>query len=296
MTKLIISPVSAYFLTINSTATKDSSYYRLRNFCDFTFKTKDFDLCRWDELTYINILNFMNFQREKGLSYSSINVGLSLLKGVALHAWQLECIDVEKYMRIKSIKKLRTSRFSAGRALSLNEIDILKKKYLSANSIIEKRNFAVFALALGTGLRRNEISKLNIEQFKEDKIIITGKGDKDRAVYLNSFVRRAVDRWLNVRNANTGALFVRVFSSGSLGDRLLIQGIHGCMKHIQADTDMPRFTSHDLRRTFATILLDVGADKFAVQRLMGHASLSTTEIYDRRGDKIAKAAIEMLPF
>jgi len=296
MNNNIISPADAYFLTINSIATKDSSFYRLRNFCMFTFNTPDFDLCKWGDLTYIKVLDFMCHQQKKELSFSSINVGLSLLKGVALHAWQLEVISIESYMRIKAIKKLKTSKLSSGRALSLEEIEILKQKHERATSVIEIRDFAVFALAVGTGLRRHELSKLDIEQFNSDKLIITGKGNKDRVVYLTPFVIKSVKRWLSVRNASKGALFARIFRDDTFGKRLQIQGIHGSIRKTQLNSGVAHFTTHDLRRTFATTLLDVGADKFAVQRLMGHELLSTTERYDKRGDRAAKAAIDLLPF
>jgi integrase len=68
------------------------------------------------------------------------------------------------------------------------------------------------------------------------------------------------------------------------------------MTLLWGNVKIKHFTMHDLRRTFATVLLDVGADKFAVQRLMGHSSLVTTELYDRRGEKAAIDAIKLLPF
>jgi site-specific recombinase XerD len=290
-----ISPASAYFLTINKSSTMNSSFYRLRNFCRFTFGHEDFDLCEWEYFSYIKILEFMQSQREQ-IAPSSINITLSVLKGVALQAWQLGFINVEEYMRIKTLKKLKSSRVDSGRSLSLDEINHLKRRYSLSSTKTDRRNFAIFAIGVGTGLRRSEISNLNIEQFNSDRITIKGKGDKERVIYLTAFVRKAIERWLKVRRAKKGALFVRVSASDGLGSRLLLQGVHSSIKKIQVDSGLAHFTSHDLRRTFATVLLDVGADKFAVQRLLGHSSLNTTERYDKRGDRAAKAAIELLPF
>ena len=210
-----INPVDAYFLTINSKATIQSSFFRLRAFCLFTFNNSDFDLCNWSDFSYIKVLSFKQHQRELGLAFSSINVTLSILKSVALQAWQLN---------------------------------------------------------------------------------IVGKGNKERTIYLRPFVQAALKSWLAINDNESGALFVRIFSGGKLGNRLGVLSIHRAIERIQSNTDLERFTTHDLRRTFTTTLLDANADKFAVQRLLGHSSLVTTERYDKRGERAAKAAIELLPY
>jgi len=291
-----INPVNAYLLTIHSPATIESCTSRLRHFCQFAFNNKKFDLCQWVDLNYIDVLGFMQHQRESGLVYASINVSLSIIKNVALQAWQLDIISIEQYMRIKTIKGLKGERIVAGRALSIEEVTRVKQAYNKADTPSKCRNYAIFALAVGTGLRRNEIFTLNIENFTGNKLIVTGKRNKTRTLYLSEFVKKAVDRWLFFHDEESGALFVRIFTSGNFGERIGEQSIHKAIESLQRGFDFDRFTTHDLRRTFATTLLDVGADKFAVQRLMGHSSLNTTELYDRRGEKAAKAAIDLLPF
>ncbi len=291
-----INPVSAYFLTINSASTIQSSIFRLRSFCQFTFNEVDFNQCDWNGLSYINVLSYMQHQRESGLAYSSINVTLSILKSVALQAWQLSVINIDEYMRIKTTKGLRGARVDAGRSLSVNEIQNIKKKCTSSDDKTAKRNFAIFALGCGAGLRRIELSRLDIENIHDDKLQVIGKGNKERVVYLNPFTQKAVKNWLDVRDSDSGALFVRIFANNKVGKRIGVLSIHRAIEKIQINSRADRFTTHDLRRTFATMLLDANADKFAVQRLLGHSSLNTTERYDKRGDRAAKAAIELLPF
>jgi len=133
---------------------------------------------------------------------------------------------------------------------------------------------------------------LNIEHITDNKIIVSGKGNKERVVFLTSFTKKTVQALINKLGRQKGALFVNVKTN----KRITISGIHCAIHRIVKLSKCRHFTTHDLRRTFATTLLDVGADKFAVQHLMGHSSLSTTEIYDRRGEKSMKEAIKLLPF
>ncbi|MFT5755915.1 MAG: integrase/recombinase XerD [Alteromonadaceae bacterium] len=94
-----------------------------------------------------------------------------------------------------------------------------------------------------------------------------------------------------------GALFSHIDKADNFnGKRLSVHGIHYSIMILRDNVNIKHFTMHDLRRTFAITLLDVGADRFAVQRFMGHSSLATTELYDRRGEKAQVEAIKLLPF
>ncbi|PCH95648.1 MAG: hypothetical protein COB83_07985 [Gammaproteobacteria bacterium] len=291
-----INPVKAYFLTINSKATIQSSHFRLKAFCLFTFSQADFDKCDWSALDYIKILTYMKHQKSLNLAFSSVNVTLSILKSVAMQAWQLSIINIENYMRIKTIRGIKGARVNKGFALSVDDVHLIKRNSDKCKRLVSRRNFAIFAVACGAGLRRVELARLNIENIQDDKLVIIGKNNKERAVYLSPFVKKALNDWLKVLNSEIGALFVRIFASGEMGERVGLLSVHRAIERIQENSGLPRFTTHDLRRTFATTLLDANADKFAVQRLLGHTSLNTTERYDRRGDRAAKAAIELLPF
>lgn len=292
----LFNPVVAYFLTLTSKATVESYRFRLRSFCTFTFDQSDFDACDWRTLNYISVLQFIQFQLSRDRAHTTINVTLSALKSVALHAWQLEYISTDEYLRIKNIKNLKGTRLAAGRTLSIEEVSSLKGFFLSDDSPIKCRDYAMFALAAGAGLRRRELMLLDIEHINDERVIVHGKGNKVRTIFLTNFVRSAITRWFLIMNRATGPLFVRVLNSHITHRRIGVLSIHRTMERAVRLSGSARFTTHDLRRTFATTLLDVGADKFAVKQLMGHSSLSTTEIYDRRGDKAGKAAIELLPF
>lgn len=291
------NPVDSFLLTLNSKFSANTYLSRLSLFCDFYFKTRNFDLCDWSTLNHIAILRYMRFESNNDKAHTTINLSLSALKNIAYECWQQQEIDIECYMRIKMIKKYKGTRAPAGRILKINEIEKIKRYYKSHNDNKSIRNFALFALACGAGLRRRELMLLNISDIKNTSVLVHGKGNKSRTVYLSDFTNNAVQTWLKTTQRTSGALFSSINKHNEVStDRISSMGIGLIINQIIASVKLERFTPHDLRRTFATTLLSVGADKLAVQRLMGHASLNTTATYDRRGDEIQKNAIELLPF
>lgn len=291
-----LNPVTVYFLNLNSITTINSYKFRIRGFCSFAFNIKDYLSCDWRELNYIKVLEFIYLQKELNRAHTSINVTLSAIKSVAFHSWQLNIISTDEYLRIKNIKCIKGQRLAAGRTLSINEVNELRAFFLSSNEIMMKRDYALFALACGAGLRRRELMLLNVEHILEDRIIVHGKGNKIRTVFLTEFTKNAVGSWITELHHEKGPLFISPRNLHKMNNRISISAIHDSMHRIVKSSKCEHFTTHDLRRTFATTLLDVGADKFAVQRLMGHSSLTTLELYDRRGEKAAIDAIKLLPF
>ncbi|GHE87535.1 tyrosine-type recombinase/integrase [Thalassotalea profundi] len=288
-------PVNAYFLTTFSASTIESSTYRMRQFCAFTFNNKVFETCDWSKISYTKVLEFIHFLKNNGQSFTSINTTLAVIKSVSLHCWQLDYINCDTYMRIKSLKKIKGRNTVAGRTLTSNEINTINNYYKQNISPLDCRDYAIFALGIGAGLRRNEIRMLDFESIDNEKITVTGKNNHTRSLPLTRFVSDALNNWLSFRDCKSGAIFTKTYKN-SVKERLTILSIHRTAARISKNTNLTPFTSHDLRRTFATLLLDNDADRFGVQRLLGHSNLKTIDIYDRRPDRHAKATIQLLPF
>jgi integrase/recombinase XerC len=129
-------------------------------------------------------------------------------------------------------------------------------------------------LLYSTGMRVSEVASLTIADITADLITITGKGDRQRVVPLGRPARRALERWLGdgrpqlTRPGAGGALFVGV-RGGALDPR----GIRRILEQRMASFP------HALRHSFATHLLEGGADLRTVQELLGHVDLATTQIY-----------------
>ena len=296
LNKPINNPVESFLLNLGSNITADTYRIVITVFCKFSFETADFGTINWSKLNHISVLKFIRF-KSKINAHTTVNLYLTIIKGLSKECWQYGLISIEAFMLIQSVKKLKGHRNRAGRALDIDEINKIIEYFNSCKSNRSVRNRAIFALACGAGLRRREISAVNIENIDTESLSTIGKGNKERTVYLSKFVKSSIKEWVKRIKSTKGALFVGVDRFDKIGEkRIGYGGIHRVMQVISEETNLKKFTAHDLRRTFATLLLDSKADRFAVQHLMGHSSLSTTELYDRRGDNAMIEAIRLLPF
>jgi integrase/recombinase XerD len=151
----------------------------------------------------------------------------------------------------------------------------------AANEIINDadraRMVALLELLYGSGLRATELVSLPVRAFSADRpfLIIAGKGGKERLVPLSDKARAAVQAWLPFKPAGSPWLFPsRVGHVSRIRLFQMIKDIAG-----KAGLDPDRVSPHVLRHAFATHLLEGGADLRALQTLLGHADISTTEIY-----------------
>jgi site-specific recombinase XerD len=123
----------------------------------------------------------------------------------------------------------------------------------------------------------------------------SGKGNKERITYVQGMGSVSVEVWIQVRGAEPGPLFVPIHRSGKVQLRSLReQSIYDMLQRWAVGAGVAPFSPHDLRRTFAGDLLDAGADISTVQKLMGHASVNTTQGYDRRGEATKRKAASLL--
>lgn len=136
---------------------------------------------------------------------------------------------------------------------------------------------ALLELLYGSGLRASELVSLDVRAVKSDGafLIVRGKGGKERFVPVSEPARRAVARWLEVRPPGSAWLFPS--GGGHLSRVRLFQ----LVRTLAADAgiDPARISPHVLRHAFATHLLEGGADLRALQTMLGHADIATTEIY-----------------
>src|SRR4051812_23180266 len=145
------------------------------------------------------------------------------------------------------------------------------------------RDLAILELFYSTGIRLSELSGMNLEDLDllSDQVKVRGKGRKERIVPIGSRAVLALRRYLNLREllvARTRGDRRAVFVSRR-GKRLAPRGIQRVVHAMFDAIGGDGLRVHSLRHTFATHMLDAGADLRAVQELLGHASLSTTQVY-----------------
>ncbi len=143
------------------------------------------------------------------------------------------------------------------------------------------RDVAILELLYATGLRGSELTGLDVEAVDraERTVRVLGKGRKERIVPYGTSAARALERYLAPRAVTRGPLFVNA-RGGRLTDRSVRKVVRRAARSAGV---VRRVTPHTLRHTFATHLLDAGADLRAIQELLGHSRLSTTQRYTHVG-------------
>jgi integrase/recombinase XerC len=145
------------------------------------------------------------------------------------------------------------------------------------------RDLAILELFYSSGLRLSELTGLNLHDLDllSDQVKVRGKGSKERLVPVGGRASRVLRHWLEQRDAlaqRPGADRAAVFLSRR-GKRLTPRSVQRIVHRALDVVGGEKLRTHSLRHTFATHLLDAGADLRALQEMLGHASLSTTQIY-----------------
>jgi site-specific recombinase XerD len=161
------------------------------------------------------------------------------------------------------------------------------------------RNAALIATIYTAGLRREEATRVRLEDYdpRTGALTVTGKGRKVRTVYVMRGWAAPLHVWLrHVPRGVVGGcpLFPRDRQGKMTTAPLNVSAVNRIIEGVREAAGVAPFTAHDLRRSFATNLLNDGADLSMVQQLMGHSSVATTTIYDRRGEVGKRAAAEKL--
>jgi len=152
-----------------------------------------------------------------------------------------------------------------------------------AETLIGKRDRAMLSLLFSTGLRRSELCAVTVEMIekRESRWVVAnlnGKGNRLRTVPLPLWVKESIDVWTAAAGISIGPLLRRISKSGRIGPCLSPQSVLDILC-VYADQSGFVARPHDCRRTFATLAHRGGARLEQVQRTLGHASLTTTEIY-----------------
>jgi len=163
----------------------------------------------------------------------------------------------------------------------LSPEDVEQLLNFKPSSITEVRDMAIIELMYSSGLRVSETVGVNISDFEEDMsfLRVIGKGTKTRLVPLGRFAINAIKNWLLEREKivrKTDALFLN-----SQGTRLSVRSVQMRLKALALKQGLPPIHPHMLRHSFATHMLESSGDLRTIQELLGHSSLSTTQIYTK---------------
>lgn len=160
-----------------------------------------------------------------------------------------------------------------------------------------KRDYAILMIFLNCGLRLSELVSIDIDKIKQDTLTVIGKGDKERTIYLNEACLEAINEYLKVRPKD-GVKDPKALFLSKRKNRLSVRAVqHLVKKHIKkSGLDPDKISTHKLRHTAATLMYKHGnVDIRALQQILGHASVSTTQIYTHLDDDKLRQAIKSNP-
>ena len=229
-----------------------------------------------DDIKRKDIMNYTKYLREQQLATSSINHNISVLRTfykflvVSTHF----VTDPMDYIEPPRLRKSLPKVLSYDEVKNLLDIDLVDK--------YSYRNKAMLELMYATGLRVSELVNLKLNDLDLDMDLIRtlGKGSKERVIPIGDYAVYFVKKYLvEYRNQflkdNTDYLFLN-----NHGKKLTRQGFYKLVKELAVKKNIKtEFSPHTLRHSFATHLLDRGADIVSIKEMLGHSSLSTTQIY-----------------
>ena len=291
----------------HSRRTVDEYYLDLRNYFRFLKHEKnlvpkdipldeisidDVALSLVGDVTLTDIYSYMNYlSRDRGLNNAS-----RARKVATIRSFYKYLTNKAKLLETNPVQDLDSPRMkkSLPKYLNLEESMDLLDNVDGKNA---SRDYCILTLFLNCGLRISELVGLNKTDVRGDQLRVLGKGNKERILYLNDACQKALEDWITERDSLTlvdqNALFVTLQNRR----RISKAAVHKLVKkHLSAaGLDSTQYSSHKLRHTAATLMLQNGVDVRTLQEVLGHDHLNTTQIYTHVDNDDLRAAARANP-
>jgi integrase/recombinase XerC len=253
----------------------------------------------WVEVDRLSLRSFMGWCLRKGLSRRTIGRKLSAIRGFFRY------LHLEDQLPSNPARAVRAPKMEKRLPGHLTRTEIgalfrLAEARAAENTLAGTRDLVVLELLYGSGLRLSELQGANLAdlQIRSEQIKVRGKGNKERIVPITGRAIQAIRRYQPRREEALGvgkrpdepdALLLNP-QGGRLSRRSIQRAVRGAIERAAADQGL---SVHSLRHSFATHLLDAGADLLAVKELLGHVSLSTTQIYTHTSKERLKKVYDL---
>jgi integrase/recombinase XerD len=247
----------------------------LEHLCDWL---SALDITTWKQVNRAAVRRWIAWMHGEGYAPASIARKLSALRSFFRYLVREDIVEISPMLLVPAPK----GRQTLPTVLTVEEIERLLAAP-DATTPLGIRDRCLFEVLYATGLRVSELLGLRVEQidWTRRSAQVLGKGSRERIVLIGDLAMDALERYLHEsrplleRGATCDALFLSY-----LGKGLSVRGFHLVLQtHLQEAGIARHVTPHTLRHSFATHLLEGGADLRTVQELLGHASVSTTQVY-----------------
>ena len=260
---------------------------QVKNLSENTTKSYERDLKKlYLFLEKLNVTNYLDIKEETcsawiGDLYSQNNKPKSIQRHLSSAKGFFRFLKKNNLISSSPFELITAPKSSNTLPDVLSPEDVEQLLNFKPSNTIEIRDMAIVELMYSSGLRVSETVNINISDFEENMsfLRVIGKGSKTRLVPMGRFAINAINNWLNEREKisnNTDALFLN-----SKGSRLSVRSIQLRLKKMAIKQGLPPVHPHMLRHSFATHMLESSGDLRTIQELLGHSSLSTTQIYTK---------------
>lgn len=256
-----------------SAMTRNNYESDLKNFKDF-LNIKKYDYLKINKEIVLEYLKYLDGFKYQNRTISRI---LSSLRSFYNYLVEIKLLENNVFKRVRNPKVGR----KLPNYLSIVEIEEVIDT-LKEDNKKNIRDKCLFELMYSTGLRVSEVSNIELKDidFKEQTIRVIGKGNKERIVYYGDCAAKNLENYIKIRNEFLKERDLEYLFVNNIGGKMSRQSMEVVINKIMKNSGINhKISPHALRHTYATHLLNEGADLRSVQELLGHENLNTTEIY-----------------
>jgi integrase/recombinase XerC len=276
-TSFILNDIKEYLVFVS----------QVKNLSENTTKSYERDLKKLDSfLVDLNVSGYSEISSETcsawiGNLYSQNNNPRSIQRHLSSAKGFFRFLKKNNLIKSSPFELVTAPKSSSNLPDVLSPEDVEQLLNFKPSNMIEIRDMAIVELMYSSGLRVSETVNINLNDFEENKsfLRVLGKGSKTRLVPIGRYAVNAINEWLKEREKilnNTDALFLN-----SKGTRLTVRSVQLRLKKMAIKQGLPPIHPHMLRHSFATHMLESSGDLRTIQELLGHSSLSTTQIYTK---------------
>lgn len=282
--------VNTYFRMLQSPKSEITVTESLRRITRL-FGMNDVRAFAWHRLTLDEMLKIREALVAQKYPPSTVNMSLSAMRRLLKIGHALDLVTSQQNAALMLLDNITGARITKGRELSQDEIKALWRACDRLEPLETLQQRALLVVLVGGGLRREEVCRLPLNSLRDRDLYVIGKGNKERVLPVDDWMDETLVEWIDTRNTlevHHNFMFCLLARGNKpLSPWSLWSKIAELAKRagLVDEENKPTLAPHDFRRTFASRLLELGYDMSEVQRLMGHASMATTQLYDKRAMK-----------